>query len=80
MLGQMPGTIEIRSVPAALHRRLKSRAASAGMSLSAYLLNELRDLAERSTVGQLRARLERLPPINPSVSPARAVRAERDRR
>jgi plasmid stability protein len=76
----MPVTIEIRNMPASLHRRLKSRAASAGMSLSAYLLSELRDLAERPTVEELRARLERLPAMTPSVSPAQVIRAERDRR
>jgi len=76
----MPVTIEIRNMPASLHRRLKSRTASAGMSLSAYLLSELRDLAERPTVEELRARLERLPAMTPSVSPAQVIRAERDRR
>jgi hypothetical protein len=34
--------IQLRHVPQALHRRLKSRAALAGMSLSDYLLNEIR--------------------------------------
>jgi len=76
----MPVTIEIRNMPASLHRRLTSRAASAGMSLSAYLLSELRDLTERPTVEELRARLERLPATTPTVSPARVIRAERDRR
>jgi hypothetical protein len=37
-------------MPEALHRRLKSRAALAGMSLSDYLLNERRALAERPTL------------------------------
>jgi hypothetical protein len=34
----MAKMIQIRNVPGALHRRLKSRAASAGMPLSDYLL------------------------------------------
>jgi plasmid stability protein len=38
--------IQIRNVPEALHRKLKSRAALAGMSLSDYLLAELRQLAD----------------------------------
>ena len=42
----MSGMIQIRNVPDALHRRLKSRAALAGMSLSDYLLNEIRELAD----------------------------------
>jgi antitoxin FitA len=72
--------IQIRNVPDTLHRRLKSRAALAGMSLSDYLLGEIRNVAERPTLDELRARLERRPAINPSVAPVQAVRAERDRR
>jgi antitoxin FitA len=71
--------IQIRNVPDALHRRLKSRAALAGMSLSDYLLGEIRFAAERPTLDELRARLERRAETNPSVAPAQAVRAERDR-
>ena len=63
--GHMPATIQIRNVPDALHRRLKSRAALAGMSLSAYLLDHLRALADQPTIEELRARLERLPPLHP---------------
>ena len=72
--------IQIRNVPDALHRQMKSRTALAGMSLSDDLLSELRQIAERPTLSELRARLERYPNITPSVSPAEAVRAERDRR
>ena len=72
--------IQIRNVPDALHRRLKSRAALAGMSLSDYLLSEIRQVAERPTLDELRARLERRPAMSPSVTPVEAVRAERDRR
>ena len=71
--------IQIRNVPDALHRRLKSRAALAGMSLSDYLLSEIRHVAERPTLGELRARLAQRPGVTPSVGPAQAVRAERDR-
>jgi antitoxin FitA len=74
----MTTMIQIRNVPDALHRRLKSRAALAGMSLSDYLLSEIRREAERPTLDELRARLERRPETIPSVSPAQAVRAERD--
>jgi plasmid stability protein len=71
--------IQIRNVPDTLHRRLKSRAALAGMSLSDYLLSEIRQVAERPTLDELRTRLERRSGIIPSVTPAQAVRAERDR-
>ena len=76
----MPGMIQIRNVPDGLHRRLKARAAMAGMSLSDYLLNEIRRVAERPTLEELRARLESRAPVAPPVPPARAVRAERDSR
>jgi plasmid stability protein len=75
----MTTMIQIRNVPDALHRRLKSRAALAGMSLSDYLLSEIRQVAERPTLDELRARLERRPGMTPSVSPVQAIRAERDR-
>jgi antitoxin FitA len=74
----MTTMIQIRNVPDALHRRLKSRAALAGMSLSDYLLSEIREVAERPTLDELRARLERRPGMIPAVAPAEAVRAERD--
>jgi hypothetical protein len=72
--------IQIRNVPEALHRRLKSRAALAGMSLSDYLLAEIRAVAERPTLDDLRARLNSRSAHTPSVSPADAIRDERDRR
>ncbi len=65
-------------MPDSLHRELKSRAALAGMSLSDYLLSEIRQVAERPTLSQLRARLAGRAPVNPAESPAQAVRAERD--
>ncbi|HZK99995.1 MAG TPA: hypothetical protein VFC47_08835 [Caulobacteraceae bacterium] len=76
----MPTMIQIRNVPDALHRRLKSGAALAGMSLSDYLLGEIRQVAERPTLDEMRVRLERRSKVTPSVSPADVIRAERDRR
>lgn len=75
----MGAMIQIRNVPEALHRQLKSRAALAGMSLSDYLLNEIRQVAERPTIDELRARLQSRTETAPSVPPAEAIRAERDR-
>jgi len=72
--------IQIRNVPDALHRRLKARAALAGMSLSDYLLHQIREVAERPTVEEMLARLERRSAVSPSPDPVRAVRAERDSR
>jgi antitoxin FitA len=71
--------IQIRNVPDALHRWLKSRAALAGMSLSDYLLQQIREVAERPAVEEMRARLARRSPVVLSIDTAEAVRAERDR-
>ncbi|HEY3055432.1 MAG TPA: hypothetical protein VGK31_05830 [Thermoanaerobaculia bacterium] len=72
--------IQLRNVPDDLHRKLKARAAMAGMSLSDYLLQEIRKTAERPTVEELIQRLQNSAPVRVRVSPAAAVRAERDRR
>jgi len=75
----MTRMIQIRNVPEALHRRLESRAALSGKSLSEYLLAEIREAADRPTIEELRARLASRTPVAPSLEPALAVRAERDR-
>ena len=75
----MPKMIQIRHVPNQIHSRLKIRAALANTSLSEYLLNELRHLAERPTRQEMAKRLEQRQPVKTKISPADAVRAERDR-
>ena len=72
--------IQIRNVPDTLHRTLKSRAALAGMSLSDYLLNELRESAKRPTLAEMRARLEERAETIPPITPAEFIRQERDGR
>lgn len=72
--------IQIRNVPQPLHRKLKSRAALAGKSLSDYLLEEIRHVAERPTLEEMRARLESRSAVTLPITAAEAVRAERDRR
>ena len=76
----MPKMIQIRNVPEALHRKLKSRAALAGMSLSDYLLAELRHVAERPSLAEMIERLEKHSATNPRPSPEEVIRAERDSR
>ena len=76
----MSRMIQIRNVPDALHRTVKARAAMAGMSLSDYLLAEIRKVAERPTLDELRERLHRREAVHTPVSAARAIRAERDAR
>jgi antitoxin FitA len=75
----MPTMIQIRDVPETLHRQLKSRAALAGMSLSGYLLDEIRRIANQPTLEELRTRLAQRSSVEPRLPPAEAVRAERDR-
>ena len=72
--------IQIRNVPDEIHRVLKARAALAGMSLSDYLLAEIRNSVRRPTIRELRQRLDARENANPSETPADAVRAERDSR
>jgi plasmid stability protein len=76
----MPRTIQVRNSPEALQRTLKIRAAMAGASLSNDLLAEIRQLAERPTLEELRQRLHRRAPLVAPLSAARAVRSERDSR
>ena len=74
----MTKMIQIRNVPDALHRTLKARAAMAGMSLSDYLLAEIREIAERPTLAELRGRLHQRKPVAAQLDTARLVREEHD--
>lgn len=76
----MSRMIQLRNVPDALHRRLKARAIQSGMSLSDYLLSELRLIAERPTMEEMRRRLHQREPVVLPESAADAVRAEREAR
>lgn len=73
----MPTMIQVRNVPDDLHRTLKARAALAGMSLSNYLLVELRRLAERPTRAELQRRLAQRSSVLLREEVAEAVAAER---
>ena len=76
----MSSMIQIRNVPQSLHRTLKARAALAGMSLSDFLLAEIRVVAARPTVEELRKRIAERPRVNLSIPPAEMIRQERDSR
>ena len=76
----MSKMIQVRNVPDSLHRTLKAQAALAGMSLSDFLLAEIRRVAERPTLAELRERLRRRSRVAAPVSAAEAVRRERDSR
>jgi antitoxin FitA len=76
----MSKMIQLRNVPDALHRSLKARAAMAGMSLSDYLLSEIKEIAERPTLAELRERLRTRKAVTLSIDTARLVREEREAR
>ena len=76
----MPKMIQLRNVPDALHRTLKTRAAMAGMSLSDYLLAEIREIAERPTLAEFRARLHQRKPVVVRLNTTRLLREERENR
>src|SRR5215204_339110 len=75
----MPKMIQLRHVPDALHRRIKARAALEGMSLSDYLVREVRKVAARPSAEEIRTRLMALAPVRLKTSPTEALREERDR-
>ena len=76
----MPKMVQIRNVPDALHAKLRTRAALAGMSLSDYLQGELARMANQLSVAELRQRLDALEPVLVSESAADVLRRERDAR
>jgi len=73
----MSKMIQLRNVPDTLHRRLKARAAMAGMSLSDYLIAEVKEIAERPTLSELRERVQQRQAVAAGIDTARLVREER---
>lgn len=76
----MSKMVQIRNMPDEMHRVLKSRAAARGMSLSDYLLQELRKSAEVPSIEEWLERVRSREPVDPGISMEDAVRAERDAR
>lgn len=77
----MSGTmVQIRNVPTELHRRLKARAANEGLSMSDFVLREVRKALDRPTRQEVLDRLRALPVRRLRRSAAEIVRAERDSR
>jgi len=72
-------TIQVRNVPEAVHRVLRSRAAAAGVSLSDYALGELERVAEHPPVADLLARARARSGGADTGSIVGAVRAGRER-
>ena len=74
----MSKMIQLRNVPDALHRKLRTRAALAGMSMSDYLQGEFARLAEQLTVSELREQLAALEPVVVSETAADILRRARN--
>jgi len=72
--------VQIRNVPTDFHRRLKARAAMEGMSMSDYILRELKKSLDVPTRQEVLARIRsRARPALP-VDVAALIREERDKR
>jgi plasmid stability protein len=76
----MSKMIQLRNVPDGLYRRLKSRAALEGFSLSGYLLKEIEQVVSRPTLHEVAARLATRTAVKYKISPAEILREGRSRR
>ena len=72
--------IQIRNVPPDVHRTMKERARTAGMSLQEYLLAELTESAATPTIEEWVDRVRRRKLVKLPVSSAEMIRAEREER
>ena len=72
--------VQIRNVPVDLHRRLKARAAIEGLTMSDFVLREIRKALERPTRQEVLERLRSQPVRKLRHGAAEAIRAERDSR
>ena len=72
--------VQIRNVPEEFHRRLKARAATEGVSMSEFVLREVRKALDRPTRQEMLARLTAQPVRRLRHRPADLIRAERDAR
>jgi plasmid stability protein len=79
-VARMSTMIQIRNVPDDLHRKLKSRAALEGRSLSDYLLREIAEIAARPSLEEWRARLASREPVDLDDETVAFLRAEREAR
>jgi antitoxin FitA len=70
--------IQIRNVPEPLHRALKVRAASEGITLSELILRELSRIAERPTNEQILARIRAREPVRGLQTSAHIIRRDRE--
>jgi antitoxin FitA len=73
----MSKMIQVRNVSDSLHRKLKARAATEGLSLSDFVLREMEQLAERPTPSELAERIASRTPVKYKISPVEILRKHR---
>ena len=73
----MPRVIQLRNALDDLNLIFRARASEAEMSLSEYLVAEIREIAECPTLSDLRQRVELRQPVDLPVPVAARVRAGR---
>jgi plasmid stability protein len=73
----MSKMIQVRNVPDALHRTLKVQATQRGMTLSDYLLSELRGIAAKPTLAELTRRISDREPNAVGDAAVELIRAQR---
>jgi hypothetical protein len=76
----MSKMIQIRHVPDPIHRRIKSRAAQSGMTLSDYLRAEIERLAVLPSREEMLARLRLRARVSLKTPAAQIIRRERQSR
>ncbi len=76
----MSKMIQLRNVPDEVHRTLRKRAFDEGTTLSDYLVREVTRLAERPTLDQVLARIQKRKAVRVAEPASAAVRAEREAR
>ncbi len=76
----MSKSIQIRTVPEALHRRLKARAALEGVSMSRFILREIERALARPSRREWLEAIGSQPEVVLNRSPADILREERSLR
>jgi plasmid stability protein len=76
----MSKMIQIRNVPDDVHRTLKIRAASEGLSLSDYIKRDLEDLAKQATLEDVFTRIRARTQGSPRITTERIVAIQHELR
>jgi plasmid stability protein len=76
----MSKMIQIRNVPDDVHRTLKIRAASEGLSLSDYIKRDLEDLAKQATLEDVFTRARTRAQGRPRITAERIVAIQHELR